>query len=108
MEVQQRKLPDKMNEQYILPILFLLVNITAVVWFYVLHEYSQSNEVFEVKYRYDQSAIENYTSDLKSQLIVLSAVLFITPLYLKYRKRWLLIAITLMHVGTLYYFFYWK
>lgn len=108
MELRQRKLPNKINEQYILPILFLLVNVTVVIWFYVIHEYSQSNEVFETTYRYDKLTIANYRSDLKFQLGLFSSILLITPLYLKYKKRWLLVAITLMHVGALYYFFYLK
>ena len=108
MELRQRKLPNKINEQYILPILFLLVNVTVVIWFYVVHEYSQSNEIFESKYRFDQSAIKNYTGDLKFDFLLFSIVLLITPLWLKYRKRWLLVAITLMHIGALYSFFYQK
>ena len=108
MELRQRKLPDKINEQYILPILFLLVNVTVVIWFYVIHEYSQSNEVFETAYRYNKLTIANYRSDLKFQFGVFSGILLITPLYLKYKKRWLLVAITLMHAGALYYFFYLK
>ena len=106
MESRQRKLPNKVNEQYILPILFLLVNITVVTWFYVVNEYSQANEVFETKYGFDQSAITSYKSELEFQIILCSVVLLITPLWLKYRKRWLLVAITLMHVAALYDFFY--
>ena len=108
MELRQRKLPDKINEQYILPILFLLVNVTVVIWFYVIHEYSQSNEVFETAYRYNKLTIANYRSDLKFQFGVFSGILLITPLYLKYKKRWLLVTIALMHAGALYYFFYLK
>ncbi|MEM0939222.1 MAG: hypothetical protein AAF600_04785 [Bacteroidota bacterium] len=108
MESKQRKLPNKIDEQYILLILFLLVNMTAVIWFYVVHEYNQSNEVFETQYRFDESSIESYTSELKFQIILLSIILLITPLYLKYRKRWLLIAITLMHIGGVYCFFYFS
>ena len=105
METTQRKLPNTINEHFILPILFLLVNITVVVWFYVVHEYSQSNETFETHYRFEQSVIESYTGELKFQIILLSVILLLTPFCLKYRKRWLLLVITLMHSAALYYFF---
>ncbi|MEM6806549.1 MAG: hypothetical protein AAF696_34435 [Bacteroidota bacterium] len=105
MEASQRKLPNKLDEQYILPVLFVLVNMSLVIWFYILHEYSQSNEVFEMKYRFDQASIATYTSELSFQLILFSIVLLITPLYVKFRKRWLLVAITLMHLAVLYLFF---
>ncbi|MEM9364058.1 MAG: hypothetical protein AAGA43_15560 [Bacteroidota bacterium] len=108
MEVRQGKAPNKINEQYILPVLFLLVNITVIIWFYILHEYSQSDATFKTKYHFDTLAIENYASELKQQLLMFSLVLLITPLYLKFKKRWLLVAITLLHLGALYYFFYWK
>ena len=106
MESLQRKLPSKLDEQYILPILFLLINITVIIWIYVIHEYNQSNQIFETYYRFDQLAIASYIGELKNQIILLSIVLVVTPLYLKYRKRWLLIAITLSHLGALYMFFY--
>ncbi|MEM7106748.1 MAG: hypothetical protein AAF519_00885 [Bacteroidota bacterium] len=106
MESRTRKLPDKINEQYILPVLFLLVNITVVIWFYLVHEYSLSNEGFKTKYRFDELLIAGYKDELKLQLILFSAVLVVTPLYLTYKKRWFLIALTLMHLGVLYDFFY--
>lgn len=106
MVLRERTLPNKINELYILPILFFLVNVTLVLWFYLLHEYSQSNAVFETKYHFDQLAMANYSHELKLQIILYGAVLLITPLYLKFKKRWLLVALTLMHVGVLYDFFY--
>ncbi|MEM9869249.1 MAG: hypothetical protein AAF765_16250 [Bacteroidota bacterium] len=108
MEPRPNKVPDKVNEQYILPILFLLVNITIVLWFYVIHEYSQSHEAFKIYYRFDDAAIASYTRELKFQIILFSAVLLVTPLYLKYKKRWLLVSLTLIHSVVLYYFFYLK
>ncbi|MEM8887595.1 MAG: hypothetical protein AAGD28_06380 [Bacteroidota bacterium] len=105
MEARERKLPDKINEQYILPLLFVLVNITIVIWFYLIHEYSQSDEVFKVQYGFDESKIINYTAELRLQIILFSIVLLVTPLYLKFKKRWLLVLISLLHVGALYYFF---
>ena len=105
MERTQRKLINTINEHFILPILFLLVNITVVVWFYAVHEYSQSNEIFETHYRFEQSAMESYKGELKFQIILLSIILLVTPFCLKYRRRWLLLVITLMHSAVLYYFF---
>ena len=106
MEILERKLPNKFDEQYILPILFLLLNITVVIWFYLVHEYNQPNQVFRAEYRYDLAEINLYKSTLRVQLIIYSVVLAISPLYLKYRNRWLLTAITLAHLGALYYFFW--
>ncbi|MEM7107935.1 MAG: hypothetical protein AAF519_06895 [Bacteroidota bacterium] len=108
MELKHRKLPNKINEQYLLPVLFLLVNVTVVLWFYLVHEYSRSSEVFNTQYGIDQFEIARYRSELKFQIVLYSVVILISPLWLKYRKRWLLLAITLMHVTILYDFFYLK
>ncbi|MEM9361870.1 MAG: hypothetical protein AAGA43_04495 [Bacteroidota bacterium] len=106
MELKQKKIPNKLNEQYILPIFFLLVNITVILWFYIVYEYSQSNRVFENYYSFDQSSIENYKRELELQILLLTLVLLISSLWLKYRRRWFLVAITLAHAGFMYYFFY--
>ncbi|MEM9338702.1 MAG: hypothetical protein AAGA66_08250 [Bacteroidota bacterium] len=106
MEARKVKLPNKIDEHYILPVLFLLVNVTLVIWSYIVHEYSQSNETFELHYRFDQQSIDNYKTDLRAQVMLISMILLITPLYLKYKRRWLLVSITFMHLGGLYYFFY--
>ncbi|MEM9858247.1 MAG: hypothetical protein AAF843_12860 [Bacteroidota bacterium] len=105
MELQHRKLPNRLDEQYILPIFFLVANITAIIWFYIIHEYCQSDEVFKIQYRLDQFSMAHYKDGLKLQLLIFSVALLITPLYLKFRKRWLLIVITMIHSGVLYYFF---
>ena len=106
MDSKQRNIPDKINEQYILPVLFILVNITVVIWFYVIYEYNKSDKIFRELYKLNEFEIERYTGELKLQMILFSVVLLATPLYLKYRKRWLLAIITMMHMITLYYFFY--
>ena len=106
MEPTQRKIPNKVDEQYILPILFLAVNVTIVIWFYLIHEYTQPNEVFQTQYGFDGTTREQYVANLGFQLDLFTAVLMVTPIYIKFRKRWLLIAVTLLHLGLLYYFFY--
>lgn len=108
MEQKQKKSPDKINEQYILPLLFLLANITVVVWFYLIHELGRSNWAFETYYNFDRLAIEKYTDELKFELVLFSAVLLFTTSYSKYKKRWLLLTITLLHLGALFCFFYLK
>ena len=106
MEPTQRIIPNKVDEQYILPILFLAVNVTIVIWFYLIHEYTQPNEVFQTQYGFDSTTREQYVANLGFQLVLFTAVLMGTPIYIKFRKRWLLIAVTLLHLGLLYYFFY--
>ena len=106
MELTQRKLPNKVNELYLLPVLFLLVNVTIIIWFYVLYEYGQPEHTFTTRYNLGQTALSDYLSQLRFQIISVAILLLITPLYLKYKKRWFLIVITILHAVELYYFFY--
>ena len=105
MESSQRVLPNKVDEQYILPVLFLLVNVTLVIWFYLINEYAKPIDIFEIEYGFDQTAVASYLTEIELQILFFSVILLITPIYLKYRKRWFLIVITLMQLGVLYDFF---
>ncbi|MEM8893106.1 MAG: hypothetical protein AAGC88_00930 [Bacteroidota bacterium] len=105
MQAKQRALPNRVDEQYILPVLFLMVNITSVIWFYLINEYAKPIDIFEKQYGFDQAVAVFYLSELELQILFFSVVLLITPIYLKYRKRWFLIVITLMQLGALYGFF---
>lgn len=106
MESSRRIRPNKLNELYILPIFFIAANITVVLWFYLVYEYSQSNETFAALYRFDQASIDLYLGGVKNHIILLTLILLVTPVIFKYKKRWLLIAITFLHLGELYYFFF--
>ena len=106
MELTQRKLPNKVNELYLLPVLFLLVNVTIIICFNVLNEYVQPELSFTTLYNLGQTALSDYLSQLRFQIISVAILLLITPLYLKYKKRWFLIVITILHAVELYYFFY--
>ncbi len=106
MELAQRKLPNKVNELYILPVLLLLVNVTLVLWFYLIREYFQPHQMFVTEYNFNEVEIAAYLTELRLNIILTSTVLLITPLYLKFRKRWVLVSITVAHLVALYLYFY--